>query len=184
MVAQVTKEQAKVTVAQSAPRVRIVPRRCRFFWFYFFFSVVRHSQESAQPCSIGSGCCLKANDAKNMSLLSHFTSEWSKSQKYNHSHRIAPVYRLQSRAGVVDRSLRSNRCFPMRQKMNVAIVAKCVCLYAACGLFFEPARNRIFPEQQFRGAVHILHARPDVVILGKSQRRFEKIAVLDHVVCQ
>src|SRR5271155_3619400 len=108
--------------------------------------------------------------------------DWAQAYENGNAHRIASIYRLQARAWCVDRRLRADGGFPVRQYFEVTVVAEGVGLDATCWFFLKTRRLRVFAEQQLSGAVYIFHPRPDVILFSEAQRRFEKVAVLDDIV--
>jgi hypothetical protein len=64
--------------------------------------------------------------------------------------------------------LRSYGRSKVRNYIDVAIIAECVCLDVSNGLFYEIGRQRAFAEEQFVRAISVFDARPDGIARVKA----------------
>ena len=99
--------------------------------------------------------------------LSGAARKGAKSRKNDESRRMRAINRLQRKWHTITSELHSQRRSEMRNEIEIAVVAKRVCLHPPNRFLCEIRRKSIFPDRQLIRAVYIFETRPKRVAPAK-----------------
>src|ERR1700690_1604060 len=106
----------------------------------------------------------------------------AKAEEENDACGMIAVKRIERCGFAVERELAAQRGGNVRDEIEFAVVAESVGLDAREEVFLKARGNGIVAEEQFIGAIHILDARPRVIVMSESHGAFGEITIKNFAV--